>query len=173
MRKFKTLNSIIMLRKSKYCFLSFIVPNEYIGVVASLTWSNQSPVVWNSNTSNLIIMTSQKELIMRICQVAYNYRGSCNYYIILLIWMKKYAFVDETRVSNCMIKLNYWLSRTFHFLKLSFKFLNEQKSIWKQKARIRNDKKNVGSTSFNSCLFSNKTFRQGLRKDADIYNLTS
>lgn len=62
-------NLIVMFRKSENSSLGGEVPQNDIRVVTFLSRSNQVPLVGNGEASDLIIMSCQEVLVVRITEV--------------------------------------------------------------------------------------------------------
>lgn len=76
-----------MLRQSEDRSLRCIVPENNIRVIAPLARGKKMALIGNSETGDLIVMSSQEVLRMRIRQGTLNDRAASNEHVVLSVRM--------------------------------------------------------------------------------------
>lgn len=100
---------VIMLRQAKNGSILFELPNYNVAIITFLATCKQFAIIRNSYACNLIIMCSQKVLILGILYVTNHNTWRSNKYEFFERGMKVHR-INHCTVSNTVIKLNLWSS---------------------------------------------------------------
>ena len=79
---------MVVLRQSENGFLLVEIPNDHVAILAALARGEQRTVVGDGKAGDLVVMSSQEVLVVRVLQIAHDDRRRRNQNELLQTWVQ-------------------------------------------------------------------------------------
>lgn len=103
MAESKSSDFVIMLAQSEDGSLLSEVPNQDVRVVSSLPRGDEAALIRDGDASDLIVVASKEELIVRVGQISNNDGGACNHNVVSRIRVEMDTPCDLATIPDSVV----------------------------------------------------------------------